>query len=161
MDTPHEPPREVLATLSAARCDVGDDLAHDPGLVFDDHEHAVVCVVAEGCAAKLLAVLDLFKPVVSVHDHVYKQVIAMFHAAFDDVSMTVEDEIIEGDKVANQWTFRGTHTGELMGIVPPGNRVEFSAISIHRIAEGRFAGGWVNFDAMGTMQQLGAILAPG
>jgi predicted ester cyclase len=85
----------------------------------------------------------------------------MFHGAFDDLSVTVEDEVVEGEKVANRWTFRGTHTGELMGIAPTDNRVEFSAISVHRIAEGRFAEGWVNFDAMGTRQQLGAIPAPG
>jgi steroid delta-isomerase-like uncharacterized protein len=91
----------------------------------------------------------------------YKQVIAMFHGAFDSVSVTVEDEIAEGDKVANRWAFRGTHTGELMGITPTGNRVEFSAISIHRIADGRFAEGWVNFDALGMMQQLGVIPASG
>ena len=34
-------------------------------------------------------------------------------------------------------------------------------MSIHRIAGGKIAEGWVNFDALGMLQQLGVVPAPG
>lgn len=45
-----------------------------------------------------------------------KQTNIMFRASFSDGHTTVDDLIAEGDKVAWRWTFRGTHTGPLMGI---------------------------------------------
>ncbi len=87
----------------------------------------------------------------------YKQVVAMFRAAFPDLRTTVEDLIAGGDKVAACWTFRGTHHGELMGIPPTGKQVTGTGMSITRIANGKMAERWVNFDALGMLQQLGAI----
>lgn len=90
----------------------------------------------------------------------YLQVIKMFVAAFPDLHCTIEDMIAEGDKVATRVTVRGTHRGELMGIQPTGRKVEFTMSMTNRIAGGKVAEGWVNFDALGMMQQIGAIPAP-
>lgn len=87
----------------------------------------------------------------------YKQVIGMFRAAFPDFYMTLDDVIAEGDKVVGRWTFRGTHQGELMGIPATGKQVTLTGIAISRIADDKVVEGWVNFDAMGMMQQLGVI----
>lgn len=87
----------------------------------------------------------------------YKQVIVMFRSAFPDLEVTVEDVVGEGNEVAARWTFTGTHQGELMGIPPTDRKVTAIAISIHRFHEGKVVEGWVNFDALGLMQQLGAI----
>jgi steroid delta-isomerase-like uncharacterized protein len=91
----------------------------------------------------------------------YKQVVTMFLAAFPDLRTTVEDLIAEGDKVAARWTFRGTHQGELMGIPPTGKQVTGTGMSVTRLANGKMAESWVNFDALGMMQQLGAAPGPG
>jgi predicted ester cyclase len=84
----------------------------------------------------------------------------MFRAAFPDLHGTIEDQIAEGDKVVSRMTYRGTHQGELMGIPPTGKQVTMSFIGIHRITAGKVAEGWVNFDALGMMQQLGVIPSP-
>jgi hypothetical protein len=34
-------------------------------------------------------------------------------------------------------------------------------MSIDRIVDGKFVEGWLNFDALGMLQQLGVIPAPG
>jgi predicted ester cyclase len=47
-----------------------------------------------------------------------------------------------------------------MGIAPTGNRVEFSAIDIARIAEGKIVEHWSNSDQLGMMQQLGVMEQP-
>jgi len=86
-----------------------------------------------------------------------RQFAAGMRSAFPDLQMTVEDLIAEGDKVVVRWTARGTHQGELMGIPPSGNRVEVTGISVDRIEGGKFVEGWANYDALGMMQQIGAV----
>ena len=86
-----------------------------------------------------------------------KQFVEMYRSAFPDLQMTVEDLIAEGDKVVVRWTARGTHQGELMGIPPSGNRVEVTGINVDRIEGGKFMETWSNYDALGMMQQIGAV----
>jgi predicted ester cyclase len=57
-------------------------------------------------------------------------------------------------------TLRGTHQGEFMGIPPTGRQVTFTGIHISRVAGGKIAEEWGQFDALGMMQQLGVIPAP-
>ena len=44
-----------------------------------------------------------------------------------------------------------------MGIAPSGNRVTGSGTSIERIVNGKIEETWDNYDALGMMQQIGAI----
>ena len=90
----------------------------------------------------------------------YKQLVAMYRAAFPDVQMTIEDVIADGDKVALRWTATGTHQGELMGIPPTNKQVTVTGMDINRLAGGKIAEHWGNFDQMGMMQQLGVIPSP-
>ena len=39
-----------------------------------------------------------------------------FFTALPDLSATMEDLVISGDRVVGRFVYRGTHTGELMGI---------------------------------------------
>jgi predicted ester cyclase len=71
--------------------------------------------------------------------------------------MTIDDMVVEGDKVVGRFTFGGTHTGDLMGIAPTGKKVEMTGISIIRVADGKFVEEWQIYDALGMMQQEGAI----
>ena len=66
----------------------------------------------------------------------------------------------EGDKVVLRVTAGGTHEGEFQGIPPTGERVTITGIGIARIEDGRIAESWWDFDALGLMQQLGAISVP-
>ena len=90
----------------------------------------------------------------------FKQLVAMYRAAFPDVQMTIEDVIADGDKVALRWTATGTHQGELMGIPPTNKQVTVTGMDINRLAGGKIAEHWGNFDQMGMMQQLGVIPSP-
>ena len=87
----------------------------------------------------------------------FKQLLSVYLTAFPDASFTVEDEIAEEDRVASRYTFRGTHQGELMGIPPTGKQVTVTGIIINRMVGGKSAEGWLNFDALGMLQQLGVI----
>ena len=91
----------------------------------------------------------------------FKQLLSVYLTAFPDARFTVEDAIAEGDRVASRYTFRGTHQGNLMGIAPTGKQVTVTGIIINRFAGGKSAEGWLNFDALGMLQQLGALPAMG
>ena len=110
-----------------------------------------------------------------VHDYVYhmsgrpkpltreesEQFARAVRAAFPDGRMTVEDMIAEGDKVVTRYTSRGTHKGDYMGIPASGKKVVVTGICISRIAEGKIAEDWEEFDGVGFFQQLGVIPAIG
>jgi steroid delta-isomerase-like uncharacterized protein len=89
-----------------------------------------------------------------------KQFAAMMRSAFPDLHLTIEDMISEGDKVVMRSTWSGTHEGEFMGIPATGRRVTVSAIDISRVADGKMVEHWEQSDALGLMQQLGAVPPP-
>jgi predicted ester cyclase len=80
---------------------------------------------------------------------------------YPDLKVTIEEQVAEGDLVATRVTMRGTHKGELrapMGAVAPtGKQVTWTGITIHRIRDGKVAEGWINYDALGVLQQVGAV----
>ena len=86
-----------------------------------------------------------------------KETAMMYRNAFPDVQLSVEDQLAEGDMVATRWIASGTHQGDFMGIAPSGNRVTVSGTSIERIVNGKIEETWDNYDALGMMQQIGAI----
>jgi steroid delta-isomerase-like uncharacterized protein len=82
---------------------------------------------------------------------------ALYRTAFPDLQLTIEDIIAEGQTVMARWSCRGTHKGELSGIAPTGKQVTISGVSIARFTNGKMVEGWVNWDALGLMQQLGIV----
>ena len=89
-----------------------------------------------------------------------KQLMTGLFTAFPDLHLTVEDFIVEGDKVVARWTSQGTHKGDLMGITPTGRQVKQTGIAIYHIVGGKVVEEWAERDMLGFMQQLGAIPAP-
>jgi steroid delta-isomerase-like uncharacterized protein len=89
------------------------------------------------------------------------QLITLYRAAFPDLTATVEDMIAGGDKVAYRLTFRGTHQGELMGMPASGKQVTYTGIGIDKVVNGTIMEMWLNFDALGLLQQVGAVPSPG
>ena len=82
-----------------------------------------------------------------------------YQSAFPDLHFTIEDQIAEGDRVATRVTWRGTHKGTLEGIAPTGKAVSGTALLISRISGEKLQEDWVNWDALGLMQQLGVVPA--
>lgn len=84
-----------------------------------------------------------------------------FRAAFPDWHSTVDEMIVEGDRVVERWTGRGTHRGEMQGIPPTGKRVAVPGAVFYRIAGGKIVEFRGHFDRMSMMEQLGVIPGPG
>ena len=87
----------------------------------------------------------------------FKQHVTTARAAFPDLAFTLEEAMAEGDRVAYRWTFRGTHQGEFMGVTGTGKQIVVTGAGFARIADGKLVELRENFDALGMMQQIGAI----
>jgi len=113
---------------------------------------------------------EIFAPVYVLHDPIapdevrgpegMKQYVSMYRGAYPDTHFTIEDQIAEGDEVVTRWTGQGTHEGELTGIPPTGAQVTVTGIQFDRVVDGEIQETWVNYDALGMMQQLGVVPRP-
>jgi steroid delta-isomerase-like uncharacterized protein len=90
-----------------------------------------------------------------------KAFVTLLRTAFPDIHFTVEDQIAEGDKIVTRLHFTGTHQSEFAGVPATGKPVTVTAINVQRVNGGQIQETWLNWDALGMMQQLGAIPAPG
>ena len=82
----------------------------------------------------------------------------MFYQAIPDARAEVLDVVAEGDKVVIVDRFGGTHRGEFLGRPGTGDHIEWIAIHIYTIRDGKVLEDAVMTDALTMMQQLG--LAP-
>jgi steroid delta-isomerase-like uncharacterized protein len=85
----------------------------------------------------------------------FKQMMTGLLAAFPDLRLTIEDQIVAGDKVATRWVAEGTHTAPLGNVPATGRRVRVDGQILDRVADGRVAERWEQWDQAGMMQQLG------
>ena len=84
--------------------------------------------------------------------------------AFPDAKGTVTDAFACGDRVALRITWEGTQSGPLQlaesGQIPPtGKRVTVHGCQLFQITDGKIAHSAHYFDALGMLEQLGAITA--
>jgi predicted ester cyclase len=78
-------------------------------------------------------------------------------AGFPDFTVTVEDAVASGDKVAVRLTNSGTHEGTFLGIAPTGTQASWTVMAIFRIADGTVVERWGLVDAVSLLTQLGAF----
>jgi ketosteroid isomerase-like protein len=62
-------------------------------------------------------------------------------------ALDVADEIIAADFVI----------GEINGVPPTGNPISVEALTMHRIEDGKIAEDWTVWDALGLLEQIGAL----
>ena len=80
-----------------------------------------------------------------------------FFTGLPDVTVTMEDLIVADDRVVGRFTYRGTHTGDLLGIPASGKPVEMRSIDIWRVQDDLFAEHWDELNLMQVFQQVGAL----
>ncbi len=87
----------------------------------------------------------------------FKTLHRAFLAAYPDLTITVEDTVSEGDKIAARCTVRATHTGDGLGVAPTNQPVEFTGMTIVKIKDGKIVEAWNEFDFMKMYSQVGAL----
>jgi steroid delta-isomerase-like uncharacterized protein len=74
--------------------------------------------------------------------------------AFPDWTETIQDTIIERDKIVARFTSQGTNLGEFLGKPPTGNHIKISEVAIFKIEDGMIVEQWVYPDMLSMQQQL-------
>lgn len=99
-----------------------------------------------------------------------RQLAEMYFSAFPDLTVSLDDQVTEGDKIVTRWTARGTHLGDLSGGIPPaphlvgphricatGRQVIISGVAIDRLSEGKITEHRGIHDSLGMIQQIGVL----
>jgi predicted ester cyclase len=100
---------------------------HDPGDPWDKQE------------------LDLFG---------YKERVRLSRAPFPDQCFSIQDMLIDGNRVAITWFWSATHKGDIPGFPATGNQIQMSGATVYYIEHGRFTGHWQITDRLGVYRQL-------
>lgn len=80
--------------------------------------------------------------------------------SFPDATATTEHLVAEDELVVVRWTVEGTHEGELRGIEPTGQQVEYEEWAMYRVEDGAISEMWSIGDALSVFEQLGAVDPP-
>ncbi len=75
-----------------------------------------------------------------------RQSVGMYRAVFPDLEIQVDDQVVDGDRVASRWTASGTHRGR---------RSTLTGITISHIQDGKIVEDWSVSDTAGLLRQLG------
>jgi predicted ester cyclase len=84
-----------------------------------------------------------------------KQYASAFFTAFPDIVFTIENMVADGDMVAVQINWKGTHRGTFMGFSPTGKKIDITNAIFIRILENKWVEFW-NVTDMRLVKQLGA-----
>jgi predicted ester cyclase len=90
----------------------------------------------------------------------FQQQVAAFRSAFPDLHVSIDDVLTDGDRFASRTTVTGTHTGDLMGLPPTGQRISVESVDLGRIANGQAQERWGGLNMYSLLTQLGVIPAP-
>ena len=86
--------------------------------------------------------------------------ISLYHAAFPDLHLDIEDLIVAGGAVVLRCTFRGTDTGGYVGRPPTGRAVEEWVVTIMHFENDKVVSEWIGADKLGLFIQLGVLDSP-
>ena len=105
---------------------------------------------ASDCVVHITGIAEPFRSVAS-----WKEFVSGMLTAFPDLHFTMEDQLVEGDRVAHRWHATGTHTGPLGAAPPTGKSVDIDGLIIDRVVDGKVQERWEQFDQTRMLQQLG------
>ena len=80
-------------------------------------------------------------------------------SAFPDFRMSLEDLVIDGDRVVSIVRITGTHSGDFMGLPATGRPMEFLMASLMTVADGFIVDERRIYDFTGLLVQIGVLKA--
>jgi steroid delta-isomerase-like uncharacterized protein len=86
-----------------------------------------------------------------------KDYFKMMFVAFPDFKANIDFMIVEKDKVVVYLTYTGTHKGNYMGAPASNKKINFKAVDIIKVQDGKMVEHWGVLDVMTMMEQLGMI----
>jgi predicted ester cyclase len=77
--------------------------------------------------------------------------------AFPDFHADIQWQSAAGDLVTTYKVYRGTQTGDFLGVAPTGRPVEFETVDVMRVVNGKITEHWGVGNLLKVMIQIGAI----
>ncbi len=137
------PSLEVMRRMFDEGFAIGNDAVVDelcsPNLV--EHQFGLASTGAEAIAHVKAAIRDV-------------------HAAVPDMHFTIEDSIVDGDRVWVRVRGRGTNTGAFFG-PPSGQPVDITVFDQARVVDGRILEHWGVPDRFALLAQTGVLARVG
>jgi predicted ester cyclase len=84
-----------------------------------------------------------------------RELLAAFQGAVPDARWTILEQVAQDDTVVTRLAVRGTFSGPLVGLAPPGRPATLTGVATSRFAEGRLVALWLQADLLGFLEQLG------
>jgi predicted ester cyclase len=85
-----------------------------------------------------------------------KKTINFLRTAFPDFKLTIEDLVVDGDKVWARQRGGGTNLGSFMGRPPTGKTAFIEVFDVCRFQDGKMVEHWGVPDQLGMLTKLGA-----
>ena len=107
--------------------------------------------------ATLVSPVGTFKGRAAIHEYRSSE-----KGAFPDRTMTLDVSVEQGDTIADEWTWAGTHTGRLVmpdgtELPPTGKRIELKGMELVQLRDGKVAVHHGYWDNMALAGQLGLL----
>lgn len=87
----------------------------------------------------------------------FKGMLKVFLMAFPDLHFTIEDQVMDNDKVCTRWTATGTNTGPMGEMSATGKQVKISGFIIDKLSGNKVSERWELWDQAAMLQQLGVL----
>ncbi len=89
-----------------------------------------------------------------------QDVLRQLRVAFPDMHWTIEEQLVDGDRVLTRFEWQGTHRGVFLGIPATDRPARVWGMVIDRVQEGKIKETRIIMDMLGLMMQLGVVAPP-
>ncbi len=86
-----------------------------------------------------------------------KDQIELYHTAFPDTKIKINEIFGDGEKLTIYSTFTGTNKGSFMGMAPTNKKVTVNGIEIVKFNEEKITDHWGVYDNLKMLTQLGIV----
>lgn len=84
-----------------------------------------------------------------------KEHVISLRGAYPDLTVKIDELLIQDDMSVTRWTFTGTNEGAIGEMPPTGKRVRVSGVTIGRFFSGKITKEWAYWNNAAVLDQLG------
>ncbi len=83
-----------------------------------------------------------------------------FIGALPDLDAVEQEMIAEGSTVMVRYVVEGTHDGDLVGIAATGRHVQWNAVDVYHVVNGKIVEEWAVDDLLAILHDIGFVNPP-
>ena len=83
-----------------------------------------------------------------------------FIGALPDLDAVEQEMVAEGNSVWVRYVINATHKGDLLGIPATGRKVQWTAVDVYHLSEGKIIEEWAADDLLAILHDIGFVTPP-